>query len=273
MRRFDKLKVIKESNEMLEKRFLTETFNTILEQEFEDLPKEEPVSPVTPKKQPVDFKKSYDKIKELYRLKGDDKQSTGLLPNSTNFNLTIKIDGTYNIVKRETKEEVQKGTFNLDGVLNNKPTFKPEKGEKFLSLEEILKNLNSTPKDDKSSSFLEQFKTYVRNPNKVTIRSEIVQYPFFKEDQFYYLIYLRPDKTNESVGKFQLVITDGYESFYYPKNNPLEGTFSDYGSFLKISTSKLSSPIEVGLTTGRKGSYIDDSLVKMLKEIQSQFKI
>lgn len=238
MRRFDKLKVIKEANQTLEEKFLSSK-TIILEED----------SPSTG---------DFNLFKKELSLKGGDSEASGIIPGGNGKKIDIKSDGNYTI-KDVDNTEKQVGTFKSVGIWPTKHIeLKPSGETNFFKIKNILLNID---KQDSASSetetdFFNTFKNLVRNPKNLTVEDGYYSYSFYtnKKSDVTVSIHITPNQDDYKIGTFKM-------SWKSPTKSgaPIKwtGKFQDSGN-----TFISDNPKEVG-SIGKNGK-IDSGLIKIL---------
>lgn len=267
MRRFDKLKVIKEVNEKIEKQFLNnKSFLTEQNDPVEE-PTGEPDGGVPTSKgdNKSTPQENFNKLKTELGIKGDNESAEGTIPRGNGKKIEITSDGKYTIYKEDGITELENGTFKSVGTFLNKHIeFSKEGGNTTLKLKNVLANLDkeaSTSKD--SSNFYDSFKQIIDDTNKVRMVGDGYKYSFYvSKNGIKWDLWLYPDVSGEK-GTFKFAFTEpGKGSSWL---NGSSGKFSDYGETLMLD-----KPYKVvGIDKKKK---IDSGIKQLLSIIYPDYK-
>jgi len=275
MRRFDKKQVIKESNELLEKKYLISK-NYILEQAEEpdltittspDVPMDNTTAVTTKTKEKVSTpKEDFELFKKELNTKGVSPLEDVVINNSNGKTIDIDDTGKYTI-KSSEDDELQTGTFKSKGVgpakhIELTPKDKPNIEYKLKNiLTDIDKNLSEiTP-----LNFYDTLKTIVLKPKNLVAITGGYRYTYYVNIKNNITTYYVVDFTGESygTGKFKIgYLTSGQGGKWITNS---DGTFTKLGKVLTLT-----SPKQV-FSVDKKGK-IDAALMSITGIIKPEFK-
>ena len=273
MRRFDKLKVIKEANQSLEEKFL---FGKSIISEQTDTGSPDVVTPtdsstpaaVTPaaddsKKNKNNPAEDFNTFKKELSLRGSNTEASGNIPAGNGKKITIKSDGTYTIFSVDD-EELQKGTFKGMGIWPAKHIeLKPDTGKDFLKMKNILSGLDSDISSSTRSDFFTEFNSLLKQPKNLRRSGDgSYKYSFYqnKDKNITYSIFIYPESEGET-GKFKMSWSDGKTSMWLTGGS---GTFKDFGETFLLDNSKQVVSID-------KNRKIDSGFIKLLSVLYPDY--
>lgn len=284
MRRFDKLKVIKEANQTLEEKFLFGK-SIISEQTDDQNTNTDPQNAGTPtvddsKKNKSNPAEDFNTFKKELKLNGDNNEASGNIPEGNGKTITIKSDGTYTIFTVDD-EELQKGTFKSIGIWPAKHIeLKPDNGEDFLKMKNILSGLDKEKSASSESDFYSTFSEIIKVPKNLKKINNKWRYTFYhnKNNNMFYMVDIYPNQDQET-GNFSLTWFNGNEkdpkkkvgtvSVPTDKDKPVsehrDGTFKKFGETFILNDPKLVVSID-------KSRKIDAGFIKLLSVIYPEYR-
>ena len=259
MRRFDKLKSIKEANLVLENKYLNS----------KGLISEQPTTPAvtaavgsegTPTATATD--NDYILFKKEMKVKGDDKKSSGLIPGYAKYRIEITAPNLYVISNAKDKTAIQKGTFKSKGAWPMKHIeLTPEGTNDVFKIKTIISNIESKTSEAPTEDFLTNLKEIVNSPNQIrSIGGQEYRYPFLtQKNGLIWMAQFKP--TIDGEGDFNLLYSQ--ENKVFPLKNST-GTFIDYGKSITVNEETK------GINTKGK---IDNALIELISVAWPDFKM
>lgn len=255
MRRFDKLKVIKEANQILEEKFLANKL-VILEQNEEPTNDEEPTNI-----------EDFNLVKKELGISGDNVEASGTIRNGNGKQITINSKGEYTIFD-DNENELQKGEYKIMGIWPNKHTeFKPSKEKNYFKLKNILSNLDKKVSSE-PTSFSNTFSKLVKNSNNLSTEDggAYYSYPFYtNKNGVTILVHLYPEPDGVN-GEFKMS---------WIKNNPSDDEESKGQPKLWVGSFKNNGTIfkskDAVVSIDKKGK-IDSGLITILSKFWPKYK-
>jgi len=271
MRRFDKLKVIKEANQILEEKFLVNK-SVILEQDSNDgtpdtsTPDTGTPDTGTPEKNNSDGKSNpaddFNELKKEFRLTGDNKKAKGFILGSTDKKIEITSDGRYNITNKDG-EKLQSGQFKNVGIWPAKHIeFKPDNTKDFLKMKNILSKLSITTSEPQGfhTGFMEMVKV-PKNLRPGANKSSIYNFYYNKNRNINYSIWIYPEDEGET-GTFKIAFKKADGTNMWLTNG--EGDFEDYGKIFNLENPSKSVSVD-------KNGKIDSGLIQLLSLVYPDY--
>lgn len=281
MRRFDKLKIIKEANLSLEKKFLS---NKVVLSE-QDVQGEVPNAPKKDEeKKDVQKKTSAQEDFELFKrqegLTGNDKEAKGTIRGGNGKTIKINSNSTYEIFDVKNNS-LQKGTYVSVGIGPAKHIeLKPENGKNFLKVKNILSDLDKEKEKVPASSFYDNFKKFVRNERnlKSFTKGKIkdqdgIEYEFSylfyhnksndpKYNSFY-TVYLSPNSSdNGETGDFNILWQNSADEYGFLETAP--GTFKNFGDTFITDKDNFVGAVD-------RSGKIDSGLISILSKVEPDY--
>ena len=255
MRRFDKLKSIKEANLVLENKYLN-SVGLITEQET-------PSTPPPTDSKPTEADNDYTSFKKELNLKGDDKKSGGIVPGYVNYRIDITAPNSYVISNAKDKSELQTGIFKSKGVWPAKHIELTPKGTNdVFKIKTIITNMEKKSSENVTDDFFTNLKEIVKSPNQIrSIGGTEYRYPFLTQKSG--LIWMAQFKpTYDGEGTFQLLYLQP-QGKVTPLSNST-GTFTEYGKLIIVN--------EASKGIDKKGK-IDNALIELISVAWPDFKV
>lgn len=263
MRRFDKLKSIKEANLVLENKYLN-SIGLITEQESSTPEETTPAAtPAPTDSKPTAADNDYISFKKELNLKGDDKKSGGIVPGYANYRIDITTPNLYVISNAKDKSVLQKGTFKSKGVWPAKHIeLTPEGTKDVFKIKTIITNMEKKSSENVTDDFFTNLKEIVKSPNQIrSIGGTEYRYPFLTQKSG--LIWMAQFKpTYDGEGTFQLLYLQP-QGKVTPLSNST-GTFTEYGKLITLN--------EVSKGIDKKGK-IDSALIELISVAWPDFKM
>jgi hypothetical protein len=281
MRRFDKLKVIKEANEKIEKQFLSNK-SFLIEQEVNgvtdpDVKKSAPPENADKKeKNKTPDSEIFAAAKKELNINGDT-SAFGLIPGGNGKYIKINNNALYTIYTSKTESStpiIKDAEFKLLGIVKHVEYQYPKKDggdDKFYKLNNLLDILDKKNKfgSNVKESIISTFETLEKNgifqPSDYSYRN------FHKSKSGYsFGVKFEPNSSDDTKeGTFNFI-------WYNPKSGTweylkdAEGDYSEYGKEFTMNN-KSYYVQQVG--KARKGKIsIDNTLVNMLTDFNNSYK-
>lgn len=262
MRRFDKLKSIKEANLVLENKYLNS--KSLINEQSTTPPVTAAVgNEGTPTATATATATDNDYIlfKKEMKIKGDDKKSSGVIPGYTKYRIEITAPNLYVISNAKDNTVIQKGTFKSKSMGSMKHIeLTPEGTNDVFKIKTIISNIESKTSESPTEDFLTNLKEIVNSPNQIrSIGGKEYRYPFLTQKNG--LIWVAQFKPSiDGKGEFNLLYSQ--ENKLFPLKNST-GTFTEYGKSITVNEETK------GINTKGK---IDSALIELISVAWPDFK-
>lgn len=279
MRRFDKKQVIKESNELLEKKYLLSK-NYILEQASvpdptmttsPDVPMDNTTAGTTvvttkTKEKVSTPKEDFELFKKELNTKGVSPLEDVVINNSNGKTIDIDDTGQYTIYTAND-DILQSGTFKSKGIWPAKhieltPENKPNIAYK---LKNILIDIDKDLSEETPLNFYDTLESIVLKPKNIKVIDGGYRYTYYVNTKNNITTYYVVDFTGESdgTGKFKIgYLTSGQGGKWITNS---DGTFTKLGKVLTLTSPKKVFSVD-------KNGKIDAALMGITGIIKPEFK-